>query len=186
MSILLKSKLIRSELKHWALIVILFLWALVATVFASVNRDKVLLVGIDDSGTRLITNQSDRLLKSELKSFLMNFFDLYYSYDEKTFLTQVGKATDLFSQDLWNQEKSKLYELNTKLQKVPLTQSFKVESIDRLEDGKIEAILLIGVKTRLAEQHVRLKVNLTYKPTERTETNTYPYTITELTDATTP
>lgn len=182
MNIILKSKFIRSELKHWLLIVVLLLWAMTASVFASLNREKLVLIGVDDSGTRLIANQSDRLLKQELSHFVKQFLDLYYSYDEKTFLARAGNAADLFSEELWTAEKGKLLELNQKLQKTPLTQSFKIKSIDLVEPGKIEALLTIVVKTRLQEQTVGLKVLLSYKASERTDTNAFPYTITELSD----
>lgn len=182
MSGILKSKLIRSELKHWITIAALTLWGLIATAYAVSKKDRILVVGLDDAGARLITTQSDRLLKSELQKFLFHFIDLYYAYDEKTFLNRAGRAADLFSEALWNQEKSKLFELSTKLQKTPLSQSYKIESIDLIENGKVEALLEVAVKTRISEQKVKLKVLISYKSTERTEPNPYAYVITEVSD----
>lgn len=184
MSLLLKSKLLRSEIKHWLLITALILWGVVATAYAFSKKEEILLIGLDDGGTRIITSQSDRLLKSELQKFILHFLDLYYSYDEKSFKTQVGMAADLFSEDFWNQEKSKLFALNEKLQKSPLTQSIQVESIDLVDDGKIEVLLSVFVKSRLSENKVKLQILIEYKKSERSEINPWGYSIHNISERT--
>ncbi|WP_413942683.1 hypothetical protein [Bdellovibrio sp. HCB-162] len=184
MTLIFKSKLLRNEIKHWILIVCLFIWGTIATVFALQNREKTILIGIDESGTRLITENTDRLLENELKNFLKFFFDHYYVYDEKNYLSQMDKATELISNKLWETEKPKILELNEKLKKTPLIQSMEIQNIDLVADGKIEAILLLKVKARTIEQQVRLKVNLAFERIERRENNAWGYEITEISDAT--
>ncbi len=121
-SYFLKSKLLRSEIKHWLLVTVLFLWSFTATYISLTEKEKIILIGMDEAGTRLITESSDRLLKSELKNFLTNFFGLYYSYDEKTYQEKMGEATDLMTDQLWDLNKEKLFEIHKKLEKTPLTQ----------------------------------------------------------------
>ena len=180
MSLIFKSKLIRNEIKHWFLIGVLLLWSIVATVLVVTRKDKTILIGIDDAGTRVITDSSDRLLKSELKNFLQEFLNSYYQYDDKTFLENISKATEMMSEDLWDRNKAHLIEVSENLKKVPLTQNLEIESIDLIDDGKIEVELILKIKARLNEQPVKLKVILEYKSKERSEKNPYQYELTEI------
>ena len=180
--IILKSKLYREEIKHWVLIVSLLLWALVATVFATTNTQKTLIIGIDDAGSRLITDSKDRLLKSETKQFLKYFLDQYYTYNQETFNERIGVATELMSPDLWSKEKSKLIDLKDKLDKNPITQFSELENIDLVDQNKIEATLKIKIKSRMSEKNIKLKVILDFKKNERSEQNPWNFQITELSD----
>lgn len=184
MDLIFKSKLYREEFKHWILILCLLVWASISTIFALQNKSRTVLIGIDEVGTRIITESSDRLLQSELKNFLKSFLDLYYTYNETNFSARMGQATEFLSLDLWNSNKSKLLELDEKLKKASLTQFSEVESIDLLEPGRIEAILNLRIRSRLSENKVRLKVLLDYKRASRTERNPWGFEITELSDAT--
>lgn len=178
-----KSKLLREEIKHWLLVASLSLWALTATIYAISKSEKMILIGVDDVGTRIITDSKDRLLQSELKNFLKVFFETYYSYDEKNYLTQIGTATELMTNELWERNKDHLLEINEKLQKTPLAQSMEIESIDLIDQGKVEAILMLKIRSRIQEQKVRLKVNLEFKKNERSEKNPWGFQITEVSDA---
>lgn len=184
MNLIFTSKLYREEFKHWVLILALTLWALIASVFAFRNQSKTILIGIDDIGTRVIAESSDRLLQSELKNFLNTFFDQYYTYDDKNFSDRVGKATEMMSSSLWDSVKDKLLEQNEKLKKNPLSQFAEIQSIDLIDQGRIEAILNLKIKSRLNEQTVRLKVNLEFKKVSRSEKNPWGFEVVELSDAT--
>lgn len=182
-SMIFKSKLLREEIKHWIAILALFLWAVTATIVAISRTEKTILIGIDDAGTRIITNNSDRLIQSELKNFLSYFINHYYSYDEKTFIGQIGISTDLMSEDLWSRNREELLGLNQRLQKTPLTQVVEIESMDLIEPGKVEVLLALNVRSRLNTQIVKLKVLMEFKARERSDKNPWPFEITEVADA---
>ena len=179
-----KSKLYREEIKHWLLTAALLFWSITATIFAIQNRKQTLIIGIDEAGSRIISDSKDRLLQSELKQFFKYFLDQYFSYNQDTFNERVGVATELMSADLWEREKSKLTELKSKLDKLPLSQFSEIESVDLIDQNKIEAILKLKIKSRLSEQSVKLKVVLNFKKHDRSEKNPWNYEITELSDAT--
>ncbi len=179
---ILKSKLYREEIKHWILIVSLFIWALSTTVVVFRNSSKTILVGMDESGARIISESTDRLLRLETKQFLKFFIDHYYTYDQVTFAEQMGLSTELMSPDLWEKEKSKLIELKAKLDKNPLSQNADIENMDLVDQNKVEAILKIKITSRMNEQIVRLKVILEFKKQERSDKNPWNYQITELSD----
>lgn len=177
-----KSKLYREEVKHWLLIGCLILWALLASIFALKNKEKTILIGIDENGSRIITDSNDRIMQSELKNFLKSFLLTYYGYDDKSFSVQIEAASNLMSLDLWERAKPRLLEQKEKLTKFPLTQIPEIESIDMIEQGKIEAILNLSIKARLNEQKVKLKVRLGFGKSQRTEINPWGFEITEVSD----
>lgn len=177
-----KSKLYREEVKHWLLIASLILWAGLASVYALKNESKTILIGIDENGSKIITDSNDRILQNELKNFLKSFLLTYYGYDEKSFSTQIELASNLMSLELWERAKPRLLEQKEKLTKFPLTQIPDIESIDMIEQGKIEAILNLSIKARLNEQKVKLKVRLSFMKAQRTELNPWGFEITEVSD----
>ena len=180
--IIFKSKLYREEIKHWILIVCLFSWASITTVFALRNTQKTLVIGIDEAGSRIISDSKDRLMQVELKQFLKYFLDQYYTYNQETFTERVGQATELMSRDLWEKEKDKLVEIKAKLDKSPLSQFSEIESVDLIDQNKVEASVKIKIKSRLSEQTLRLKVQINFKKQERSENNPWNYQIMELSD----
>lgn len=177
-----KSKLLREEIKHWLLLLSLGVWALFATAFALKNNSKTILIGIDESGSRLITETNDRILQNELKNFVKYFVEQYYIYDEKTFADQMSIASDLMSPELWEAQKPKLLELKEKLQKLPLVQLAEIESLDKIDSDKVEGILNLLIKSKISEHKVKLKISLKIMKSLRTEQNPWGFEIMELSD----
>lgn len=178
----LKSQLLRNEIKHWLLIFSLTVWAIFASIFALKNNSKTMLIGIDDSGSRLITETNDRILQNELKNFIKYFVERYYMYDEKTYADQISAAADLMNPGLWESQKPKLLEIKDKLQKMPLVQLAEIESLDKVDNDKIEGVLNLVIKSKLSEHKVKLKIILRINKSPRTEPNPWGYEITELSD----
>lgn len=178
------SKLLRSEIKHWLLIASLLLWALVSTFFALKNNSKTILIGIEESGARIISESNDRILQNELKNYISHFIENYYSYDDQSFGDKISLASDLMTTSLWESQTPKLLELQEKLKSQPLTQFAEVESMDKIDSNKIEAVLNLTIKSKLTEHKVKVKVVILYNKTKRTEQNPWGYQIEELSDAT--
>lgn len=178
----LKSQLLRNEIKHWLLITVLGVWALFASFFALKNNSKTVLISIDDSGSRLITETNDRILQNELKNFIKFFIEKFYIYDEKTFADQISEGSDLMSSDLWETQKPKLLEIKEKLEKMPLVQVAEIENLDKIDNDRIEGILNLTIKSKLSEHKVKLKIILKVSKSPRTEQNPWGFQITELSD----
>lgn len=178
----LKSQLFRNEIKQWLLIFSLTMWAVLASAFALKNNSKTMLIGIDDSGSRLITETNDRILQNELKNFIKYFVERYYVYDEKTYADQLSLASDLMNAGLWESQKPRLLEIKEKLQKMPLVQLAEIESLDKVDSDKIEGVLNLIIKSKLSEHKVKLKIVLRICKAPRTEQNPWGYEITELSD----
>lgn len=177
-----KSKLYREEIKHWSLILMLFLWASVASYQAFKNKEELILISVSESQTRLITESFDPGLKNEFKNFLTEFLETYYTYDEKNFSSQMDKASNLMNLDFFELQKPKLLELQAKLQSQPLVQSAEIESIDQVEPNKIEAQVNLKVKSKLSEHNFKIKVRLALASSKRSKLNPWGFEVTEVSD----
>lgn len=184
MRILLKSKLYQQEIQRFTTILALLVWGLIATIFAVQNRRELVLIGIDSRGnTRLIQAQDDKFIQEELKTFLREFIEHLYFYNQESFEKRIAFATDQMSQELWSEQRNKLADLDKHLKSEPLDQTGVIESLDLMPDGKVEAVLKIQVRQRLNERSIRLKVLMTFKAKDPSPTNPWGYEVTELQDA---
>lgn len=182
--ILFKSKLYREEIKHWGLITVLLFWGILTTIYILRTENKPIVIAVQDGGTRLVTDSFDRVLQSEIRNFVTEFIHSYYSYNEETFSEQVGRASDLLSQSLWEQQKSKLFEIKQNLVKNPLSQKVEITNLELRENNAIEAGLTITVTSRLSEQKYKIKSKIQISKIPRSEANPWGYEITELKDET--
>jgi len=177
------SRLYEQEIQRWILCSALLIWALTASVLALQNRKEILVVGISSSGSaRIIESKDDRYIQEELKGFLLSFLEQYFNFDQANFLERVGRASDLMTIELWNQQKAKLAEIQEGLKKEPLKQSATIESLDLISDSKVEAILDLHIEQRLAKRNIKIRVTIEVAPHERSAQNPWGYEIKELSD----
>lgn len=183
MKLLFKSKLYQLEIQRWMLTLALLVWGLTASILALQNRKETVLVGIDSLGfARVISTKNDRYVQEELKAFLKEFINRYYSYSDLTFDQQVGAASDLMNQTLWDQKKTELHELRLKILKEPLEQVSNIETLDLINEGQVEGVLNLQVTQKLNKKNFKLKVNLSIKANERNQKNPWGYEVTEVSD----
>lgn len=180
--ILLKSRLYREEILRWILIVVLALWATSATVWALSVKREIILIGLDETGARLITDKKDKLLEAEALAFIQAFAKHYLNYNESTFDTEMGLASDFLSADLWERKKADLVSLREKLKREPLTQNGEIESIDLTGELQYEVVTQVRIRRRLVEANVRLRLRLSLERRERSTSNQWAYEIKEMQD----
>lgn len=181
--ILLKSKIYREEILRWILIVTLLAWAVTATVLALRAKSETILIGLDDHGARLITDQRDRLLVTESTKLIQNFVDLYYSYNETSHKLRIGRATDLMNEELWKKLQPELAKVEEKLSKEPLTETAEIESIDQTGTNKYQVLIGLIVKQRMSERAVRLRLEIGLRQRERTGGNPFGFEIISLAES---
>jgi hypothetical protein len=182
MKILLQSKLLREEIKHWALILSLLVWSLIASILALKNNSKTILIGISPMGAEIITENNPKLSKIEITNFLKTFLENYYSYSSQTYLPQMEKSTNLWSDELFNTKKDSLIAQNERLTETHLTQTSKVISIDQLSADSYEATLELTITSKLTSNTLKIKSFLKISPHSRDEKNPWGYEITEVSD----
>lgn len=182
--ILFKSRLYREEFYRWLLIAALISWAITSTIWALSKTQKTVLIGIDENGTRLITDNKDLLLKSESLKMIQEFLKLYLNFDQNTHKENIGRAADLMASSLWEQQKGKLFEIGEKLKREPLLQTSETESIDLVGENTFEVIANIKILNRAVESKARIKMVLVLQKHERSNVNPWAFEIKELRDET--
>lgn len=178
--LLFRSKLLREEIKHWAALAALFAWALTASLWGWSKEEKIILIAIENGGTRLVSDEKDKILEMEVAGFIKNFLETFYQYNSDSYSRQMGKATDLMSEELWQEKQSELARIGENLKSQAISQSIEIQSIDKVGENQFEAVILIAVKSRMSTQSVRLKIQLKVEKSKRSGQNPYPLQIDEI------
>jgi multidrug efflux pump subunit AcrB len=146
-------------------------WALVATVLLLKNQPKTLLVGIDQYGARLITDQSDRLLKAEAENIAKRFVVTLLNYSAETFESQVSQAGDLISEKAWELRRDEFRKLSERLKGQEFSQVAKIQEVRQVSDLEFEIDVKVESKSRLQAATTALRYQLKLQPKKRTALN---------------
>ena len=165
---------LKKHLTQLALICSLSLWA-GSTTFLLLRREdeKLLLIGIDENGTRLITRSDDPLLKTEIIHFVKEFISRLYSFNPETFEENLGRASDLMSKALWDKEKDRVLKLSEIVKKEGISSKAKIESISKTRDGKYTAQIQLTEERRAGKHERKLGIEVSLTKVERSEANPY-------------
>jgi hypothetical protein len=160
-----------------SLILVLGGWALVATVLVVRLKPAVVLIGIDQYGTRVITNEDDRLLKSERENFIKKYIAYSFSYSSADFDQRTSAAGDMMTAELWERKKFDLGKISENLKANELTQVTRIQEMRELGDNQYEADLEIKVKNKLQEGTAKIRVELKLQKAPRTNEKPYQYEV---------
>jgi hypothetical protein len=178
----LKSRFIREEILRVALIVALTLWAVTATVVALLKTEKTILIGVSDEASYVISQSNEAVKRKEIASFVRGFISNYYEFSPSNHAEKISRAGDLMAKSLWDEKRPSLLKINERLQTEPLVQTAKILSIDLINEETVEALLQIQITKRIKSVNTNLKVTLKVSPRERTQSNPWPFEITEVKD----
>jgi len=182
MAIIFKSKLYKSEITYWLLILVLGLWGASASILFLTKKEKTILISVEEGETRLIESQSDYVLRAEIKNFINSFFALYYTFNQSSFDQNMIQASDLMSEELWQKQKPKILELKSKIKSAGLEQSNEILEISELEKGKIEVLTAVMLKTGELSKKIQIKTIIAFKRINRSEQNPWGLEIVGLDD----
>lgn len=173
-------------------IVFLFLYALLLTFYIIRTDSKPLLVGISDSGTYLITDANDRLLKKEKQNFILEFIGLAYNYNSKNYSERVSKSGDYISERLWVEKSEEYKKIEEGLKNRDITQSISISEIRQVSEWDYQADTVISIRESLNVTKVTLLLTIKLSPQSQTKpfappyirsrTNPYPYQIEALSE----
>ena len=80
-----KIYLAKKHVKEWLLVAVLLFALFVTSVYAFSKKSETLIIGIDQNGTRVVTEQEDPIFKTEAINFIRTFVSLSYNFDQETF-----------------------------------------------------------------------------------------------------
>lgn len=179
----LRSRFIREEVLRVALIATLAVWAVSATAIALFKKEKTVLIGVSDDASYVISQSNETLRRKEIVSFVRGFIANYYEFSPNNHAEKISRAGDAMASSLWESKRADLQRINERLKTEPLVQTPKILSIDLLDDETVEVLLQIHIAKRIESVSTNLKVTLKVRPHERSESNPWPFEISEVSDA---
>ncbi len=160
----------RNGLLQLSLTLVLFLWAITSTVYAVKQTPQTILIGLTTDGAKLISDK-DRASEVEPENFLRRFVGLAFNYTEKTYEENVGLASDLMDEALFDKQKVELQKVNEALKSRTLVQSAVITEIKRLEPDQYELLVKTDQLLDQKNDSFMTRVRLRIKKSERTTRN---------------
>ena len=162
-----------------ALIFVLFVYATVITGLCLKLKPETVIIAVEDSGTRVVTNENDAALKKERENFLKKFVSLIYMYDATTFRPRISQAGDLMEKKLWQKHEDEFLKLSERLSTDELTQKVKILDLREIDPESYQADLEISVVRKLEEKKGRVTVELKVQKSKRQLLNPYDMEVTD-------
>lgn len=132
-----------------------------------------IIIGIDSNGTRIVSEASDPIYKTEAIAFIQKFFFNAYNFDSNNFFKRLGFATTMMSEDLWKKKQSEVIDLKSRVERDNIVLSSEVLKLTKDEDNTYRGLVQIKEKTRLNEQDHKVVVSLKLKSVPRTVENPF-------------
>ena len=155
----------------------LIIYSVVLSVLLLKQKPETLLIGIDQYGTRLISDQDDRLLKSEKMNFLKLFLRIYHNYDSESYTTAISRAGDLMSQQYWTEKKPDFLQRQEVLKGKDYQRISEIKDLRAIDSTTFEADIIVIERKALKETKSNLRVEIHLQPIKRSQINAYPFEV---------
>lgn len=143
------------------------------SLVSMMRSKKPIIIGIDNNGTRIVTEQNDPIYKTEAVQFIRKFFFHAYNFDSGNFFKRLGFATTLMSEELWKKKQGEIVDLKNKIERDQIELQSQILKINQDESGLYHALVQIKEKTRLNIKDHEVEVAIKLKPVPRTQDNPY-------------
>jgi hypothetical protein len=157
----------QKELLVFYLILILSLWAIIASYVAITKKDHTLLVGINQNGATIISSLDDKSELTLTKNFLRRFIGLTYNWDHNSFRENIELAGDLMSDELWSKKLSDFKLIETRIKESDIIQSAEILGITRLDENVYEVPVKTSIIRNGRNYSEQTKIRITLKKIER-------------------
>jgi hypothetical protein len=146
---------------------------IVSNIQALRKLDHPLLIAIDGNGTRLVSEPTDPIFKTEAVNFINRFLFNTYNFDSSNFMKRIGAATILMSENLWSLKKTEILSLKEKVDRDQISVSGQIARLTIDETGTYHALVDLREKSRLNEQSHQIQIALKVIRVPRSPENTY-------------
>jgi hypothetical protein len=155
----------------------LILYSITLTVILLKLDLNPMVIGIDPFGTRVVTTAEDPILKAEKISFMKQFLNHLYNYDETSFDDRISHVGDLMAQSLWESKLEDFKSISDRLKSEPLRQMGSIVDLREFSDSRYEADLEVKIVSRLKESKLKVRVGIDLNQSARTMTKPYPWEV---------
>ncbi len=170
---------IQYNMSLWLLVAILSIYSVGITIYAIHNQRELKIIAIDQFGTRLVTEQNDKIYEQEKYEFVKYFIRIYTNYDSENFTQTIGHSTDLMSDDVWSKIEAEYKSLKAR---VTETKMHQFSEITRLEmDDKNPNVFKAQIEStqsyRGIQKKVKGEIQLTLIKKERSDLNPHGWEV---------
>ncbi|MEK6705766.1 MAG: hypothetical protein AABZ06_08255 [Bdellovibrionota bacterium] len=169
---------LRVQALKMALFVVLTCWAAAASFWAYRSRPEIILIGLDEAGTRIITSAADPIIAKERIKFIREFLRGYYNYGANDYSQAISQVGSLMSDMLWREREGEFKRIAEQMSKTPLTQEARLFDLREVSEQEFEADIGLYIRSRLQERNVKYRVTLKIAPRKRNAENPYPLEVT--------
>lgn len=167
------------NLSLWYLVALLSIYSIGITIYAIKNQSELKIIAIDKFGTRLVTEQNDKVYEQEKYEFIKYFIRIYTNYDSENFTQTIGHSTDLMSDEVWNKIEGDYKDLK---KRVSETKMIQVSEITKLEvDDKNNNLFKAQIEStqtyRGIQRKIKGEIQITIKLKERSELNPHGWEV---------
>lgn len=126
----------KNEMILCLLLLSLFLWAGLASIFAFQNKEKMILIGSTDGFYHTIEKSKQSSIETE--NFIRHFVALSLNFDKNSYRRNVGLAGDLMTDKLWREKQSEFKEMDSYIRDQKIIQSSEIVSIKKQKRNLFE------------------------------------------------
>ncbi|OFZ80240.1 MAG: hypothetical protein A2583_09025 [Bdellovibrionales bacterium RIFOXYD1_FULL_53_11] len=162
------------------LFVLCLAWAGTATVWAYRNKPEIILIGLDEAGTRIITSANDPILSKERVKFVREFLRGFYNYTAADYSVTISQTGALMSDILWKEQEPAFLKTTEQMKTSPLTQDADLLDLREVGEQEFEADIGLRIKSRLTERKVKYRAVVKIGPRKRSAENPYPMEVTSI------
>lgn len=140
---------------------------------AITKASRPVIIGIDANGTRIVTETSDPIYKTEAVAFIQKFFFNAYNFDQTNFYKRLGFATTLMSEDLWKKKEHEILDLKSKVERDNIELNSQILKLTKDDDGTYHGLVEIKERNRLNQQDHKVIVSIKLKTIPRSQENPF-------------
>lgn len=154
------------------------LWAVAATLL--LFRKDTILIGIDENGVRVISDERDHLVVQEKINLVKRFLIHQNNFDSKDYGEKITSSGNLMSSSLWRAKSDDFLRFKESLKQMPeYRQDGFIEELRQVDDYTFEADLVITENKKLNQIKSKKRVEVKVSSHRRNLDNPYSWEVTE-------
>lgn len=147
---------------------ILFFVTSIFNIKAIATAKTPVLIAIDANGTRVIAKNEDPIFTTEAVGFITKFITSLNNFGPNDFMSKVGFATGMMSEELWKSKKASIIDLRSRVEKDEITVESELLKLTKDDKGQYFGLIRLKEKSRLNISEKTIKVEITLKTKPRT------------------
>lgn len=171
----LKIKNVQNRYLKLIAISLLSIYSVVMTVVDLQKKPVTTIIAIEETGTRVVTDENDSALKKEKKNFIQSFISYLYAFNSSNFESRMSSAGDLMSNELWAQKVEGFRKASAQVKNDDFMSVCQIKDIQEssANPNKFRAVIEVTFRKKLQTEKKRYAVDIEVKRSKRDVLNPY-------------